>query len=320
MQQSVNVLNEGSNPTEARNGNDIDLLLSGGGGDSFQRNNFDDSVRNTCSSTVASDKNIRPASLPIKKCFNYTEEDAVGSGSGKADDEFELNQSQAEAAFLSPSEGHFFKRYAEVSKFSRKDNNAADFPAKNRRRYAKCHHPKNGLVSLCPIITRHHASRLFHRSDTSFMLAKQRLSSFSTTGCGVGGQQEANVETMDDDLAPLLPSKRELSQEDIYHVRKKKQPSTHNLCNKTKPPHTQSQTSLVSSSEGGILAEGEETSSEDSQVSDGNSSRSPACVLGLVERLLRTHPVWFLPGIQRSGAVHLLQGKEEGVSGLVSLN
>ncbi|XP_038116527.1 protein sprint [Culex quinquefasciatus] len=261
MQQSVNVLNEGSNPTEARNGNDIDLLLSGGGGDSFQRNNFDDSVRNTSSSTVASDKNIRPASLPIKKCFNYTEEDAVGSGSGKADDEFELNQSQAEAAFLSPSEGHFFKRYAEVSKFSRKDNNAADCPAKNRR-----------------------------RSDTSFMLAKQRLSSFSTTGCGVGGQQEANAETMDDDLAPLLPSKRELSQEDIYH----------------------SQTSLVSSSEGGILAEGEETSSEDSQVSDGNSSRSPACVLGLVERLLRTHPVWFLPGIQRSGAVHLLQGKEEG--------
>lgn len=76
----------------------------------------------------------------------------------------------------------------------------------------------------------------------------------------------------------------------------------------------------MSSSEGGILAEGEETSSEDSQVSDGNSSRSPACVLGLVERLLRTHPVWFLPGIQRSGAVHLLQGKEEGVSGLVSLN
>lgn len=66
----------------------------------------------------------------------------------------------------------------------------------------------------------------------------------------------------------------------------------------------------MSSSEGGILAEGEETSSE-SQVSD--NSRSPACVLGLVERLLRTHPVWFLPGIQRSGAVHLLQGKEEGV-------
>lgn len=37
-----------------------------------------------------------------------------------------------------------------------------------------------------------------------------------------------------------------------------------------------------------------------------------ACDIGLVERLIRTHPVWFLPGIQRAGAVHLLQGKEEG--------
>lgn len=44
---------------------------------------------------------------------------------------------------------------------------------------------------------------------------------------------------------------------------------------------------------------------------DGGST---ACYIGLVERLIRTHPVWFLPGIQRAGAVHLLQGKEEGVS------
>ena len=65
---------------------------------------------------------------------------------------------------------------------------------------------------------------------------------------------------------------------------------------------------MVSSSDGGILAEGE-TSSESS-----GDSTSPPCDLGLVERLLRTHPVWFLPGIQRAGAVHLLQGKEEGVS------
>lgn len=71
----------------------------------------------------------------------------------------------------------------------------------------------------------------------------------------------------------------------------------------------QSRTSLVSSSDGGILAEGE-TSSETSRGSDD----SPPCDLGLVERLLLTHPVWFLPGIQRSGAVHFLQGKEEGVS------
>ncbi|KAH8421465.1 hypothetical protein KR009_008556, partial [Drosophila setifemur] len=97
---------------------------------------------------------------------------------------------------------------------------------------------------------------------------------------------------------------------------------------------SQSRTSLVSSSEGGILAEGE-TSSEDGEVgrrtedpdeveaedeggededesSRDSSDNSPACDLGLMERLLLTHPVWFLPGIQRSGAVHLLQGKEEG--------
>lgn len=85
----------------------------------------------------------------------------------------------------------------------------------------------------------------------------------------------------------------------------------------------------MSSSEGGILAEGE-TSSEDGEEEEpveaededegGESSRddssdnSPPCDLGLMERLLLTHPMWFLPGIQRSGAVHLLQGKEEGVS------
>lgn len=70
----------------------------------------------------------------------------------------------------------------------------------------------------------------------------------------------------------------------------------------------QSRTSLVSSSDGGILAEGE-SSSESSC-----GSNSPPCDLGLIERLILTHPVWVLPGIQRAGAVHLLQGKEEGVS------
>lgn len=65
----------------------------------------------------------------------------------------------------------------------------------------------------------------------------------------------------------------------------------------------------MSSSDGGILAEGETSTSETS-----GDSTSPPCDLGLFERLLLTHPVWFLPGIQRAGAVHLLQGKEEGVS------
>lgn len=64
----------------------------------------------------------------------------------------------------------------------------------------------------------------------------------------------------------------------------------------------------MSSSDGGILAEGETSTSETS-----GDSTSPPCDLGLYERLLLTHPVWFLPDIQRAGAVHLLQGKEEGV-------
>lgn len=65
-----------------------------------------------------------------------------------------------------------------------------------------------------------------------------------------------------------------------------------------------------SSSDGGVLAEGEdETSSSESETS---RSPSPQCDISLMERLLRTHPVWFLPGLQRGGSVHLLQGKEVG--------
>lgn len=65
-----------------------------------------------------------------------------------------------------------------------------------------------------------------------------------------------------------------------------------------------------SSSDGGVLAEGEdETSSSESETS---YSPSPQCDISLMERLLRTHPVWFLPGLQRGGSVHLLQGKEIG--------
>lgn len=48
-----------------------------------------------------------------------------------------------------------------------------------------------------------------------------------------------------------------------------------------------------------------------SEYSSGSSS--PPCDLSAIERLHRTHPVWFLPDIQRAGAVHLLQSKEEGV-------
>lgn len=44
------------------------------------------------------------------------------------------------------------------------------------------------------------------------------------------------------------------------------------------------------------------------------SGEEAPCDIGLLERLIRSHPVWFLPGIQRAGAFHLLQGKEDGVS------
>ncbi|XP_059621543.1 protein sprint isoform X2 [Phlebotomus argentipes] len=108
------------------------------------------------------------------------------------------------------------------------------------------------------------------------------LGSLDPDECAVGS---GNGGYGDDDLQALLPpAARRLSRDEL----------------------SQSRTSLVSSSDGGILAEGE-TSSESS-----GGSTSPPCDLGLVERLLRTHPVWFLPGIQRAGAVHLLQGKEEG--------
>uniref|UniRef100_A0A182RGX8 Protein sprint n=1 Tax=Anopheles funestus TaxID=62324 RepID=A0A182RGX8_ANOFN len=127
------------------------------------------------------------------------------------------------------------------------------------------------------------ANRLSKGPDSSLAMAKRRFSALHSS------VQQNEVETMDDDMMPLLSNNRELSQEELY----------------------ESHTSLVSSSEGGIMAEGEETSSDESQES--NSSANPtAIVMSLLERLLRSHPVWFLPGIQRSGAIHLLQGKEEG--------
>ncbi|KAL9886499.1 src homology 2 domain-containing protein sprint isoform 2-T2 [Glossina fuscipes fuscipes] len=105
----------------------------------------------------------------------------------------------------------------------------------------------------------------------------QSLDANDSSCCGDG--------QFEDDMQALLPKCQRLSRDEL----------------------SQSRTSLVSSSDGGILAEGE-TSSETSRGSED----SPPCDLGLVERLLLTHPVWFLPGIQRSGAVHFLQGKEEG--------
>ncbi|CAG7727052.1 unnamed protein product [Allacma fusca] len=42
------------------------------------------------------------------------------------------------------------------------------------------------------------------------------------------------------------------------------------------------------------------------------SSDEEGLQITVLERLIRTHPVWFLPCLQRSGAVHLLQGREVG--------
>ncbi|KAL0108302.1 hypothetical protein PUN28_015088 [Cardiocondyla obscurior] len=63
----------------------------------------------------------------------------------------------------------------------------------------------------------------------------------------------------------------------------------------------------------------EESLSSEESATSGGSSRSTedsgsevACDITLIERLIRSHPIWFLPGIQRAGAFHLLQGKEEG--------
>ncbi|XP_043284567.1 protein sprint isoform X2 [Venturia canescens] len=67
--------------------------------------------------------------------------------------------------------------------------------------------------------------------------------------------------------------------------------------------HVQSEESL--SSEGSATSAGTSGSSED-------SGSEVACDITLIERLIRSHPIWFLPGIQRAGAFHLLQGKEEG--------
>ena len=69
----------------------------------------------------------------------------------------------------------------------------------------------------------------------------------------------------------------------------------------------QSEESLSSDGSGRTSAGSSVESTEEDLGSD------VACSITLIERLIRSHPIWFLPGIQRAGAFHLLQGKEEGV-------
>ncbi|CAK1543050.1 unnamed protein product [Leptosia nina] len=70
----------------------------------------------------------------------------------------------------------------------------------------------------------------------------------------------------------------------------------------------------LSQSRESLSSDGEGAKGDCSSVgsSGSDSDEQPPCDIGLLERLIRTHPVWFLPGIQRAGAFHLLQGKEEG--------
>jgi Ras and Rab interactor 2/3 len=72
---------------------------------------------------------------------------------------------------------------------------------------------------------------------------------------------------------------------------------------------------MTSEDEGDDEGEDEDEDSCGQASSSGGGSMAP-CGIGLVERLIRSHPVWFLAGLQRAGAVHLLQGKEEGVRDL----
>ena len=62
------------------------------------------------------------------------------------------------------------------------------------------------------------------------------------------------------------------------------------------------------------LISGDECSEASSESSSLVGDEETSCDITLVERLVRSHPIWFLPGIQRAGAFHLLQGKEDGVS------
>ncbi|CAG9767018.1 unnamed protein product [Ceutorhynchus assimilis] len=67
---------------------------------------------------------------------------------------------------------------------------------------------------------------------------------------------------------------------------------------------------IVNSSRESLISSngGSDASSEGSE----EEGYGATCDISLMERLVLSHPIWFLPGIQRAGAFHLLQGKEEG--------
>ena len=50
-----------------------------------------------------------------------------------------------------------------------------------------------------------------------------------------------------------------------------------------------------------------------------STSGSDLRQITVLERLTKTHPIWFLPQVGRSGAVHLLKNRDTGVSFLITI-
>ena len=55
-------------------------------------------------------------------------------------------------------------------------------------------------------------------------------------------------------------------------------------------------------------------------TSDSSSDSSSSLPVTTLERLIRTHPIWFLPRVDRLEAAQILHLKETGVSGKVSVD
>ena len=53
------------------------------------------------------------------------------------------------------------------------------------------------------------------------------------------------------------------------------------------------------------------------QSASRSTSGSDLRQISVLERLTKTHPIWYLPQVGRSGAVHLLKDRDTGVSWVV---
>ncbi|XP_042221535.1 protein sprint-like isoform X2 [Homarus americanus] len=93
-------------------------------------------------------------------------------------------------------------------------------------------------------------------------------------------------------------------------------------CSSTSNTNTSSTSASSSSHTGGFCPPildlvdysggGSDDDDDNYQTGSGDGSECEPCQIQLEERLVKTNPIWFLPDLQRSGAVHLLQGKDEG--------